>query len=49
MDLDAVRTFVAAAFGLTIDMVGPVFGNEAFLDEIADSAELATLLGANSR
>ncbi|MBL7488659.1 LysR family transcriptional regulator [Frankia sp. AgB1.9] len=40
---------LAAAFGLTIDMVGPVFGNEALLDEIADSAELSTLVGANSR
>lgn len=33
---------LAAAFGLTIDLVGPVFGNEALLAEIADSAELAT-------
>ena len=36
---------LAAAFGLTIDLVGPVFGNEALLAEIADSAELATLAG----
>ncbi|GAB3939534.1 LysR family transcriptional regulator [Micromonospora vulcania] len=36
---------LAAAFGLTIDVVGPVFGNEALLAEIADSAELATLAG----
>lgn len=40
---------LAAAFGLTIDMVGPVFGNEALLAEIADSADLATLVGENSR
>jgi DNA-binding transcriptional LysR family regulator len=40
---------LAAAFGLTIDMVGPVFGNEALLAEIADSAELATLVGERSR
>ncbi|GAA2634183.1 LysR family transcriptional regulator [Paractinoplanes durhamensis] len=40
---------LAAAFGLTIDMVGPVFGNEALLAEIADSAELATLVGEGSR
>jgi DNA-binding transcriptional LysR family regulator len=40
---------LAAAFGLTIDMLGPVFGNETLLDEIADSADLATLVGENSR
>jgi DNA-binding transcriptional LysR family regulator len=40
---------LAAAFGLTIDVVGPVFGNEALLAEIADSAELATLVGERSR
>ena len=39
----------AAAFGLTIDVVGPVFGNEAMLDEIAGSARLATLVGKGSR
>jgi DNA-binding transcriptional LysR family regulator len=40
---------LAAAFGLTIDVVGPVFGNEALLAEIADSSELATFVGAGSR
>ncbi|MEV6150382.1 LysR family transcriptional regulator [Nonomuraea sp. NPDC052129] len=40
---------LAAAFGLTIDMVGPSFGIEALLAEIADSAELATLVGEGSR
>jgi DNA-binding transcriptional LysR family regulator len=40
---------LAAAFGLTIDVVGPVFGNEALLAEIADSTQLATLVGAGSR
>ncbi|QNP75252.1 LysR family transcriptional regulator [Streptomyces roseirectus] len=40
---------LAAAFGLTIDVVGPVFGNEALLDEIADSADLGTLVGEGSR
>lgn len=40
---------LAAAFGLTIDVVGPVFGNEALLAEIADSPELATLVGERSR
>jgi DNA-binding transcriptional LysR family regulator len=37
------------AFGLTIDVVGPLFGNEVLLAEIADSAELATLVGARSQ
>jgi len=40
---------LAAAFGLTIDVVGPAFGNEALLAEIADSASLATLVGEGSR
>jgi len=40
---------LAAAFGLTIDGVGPVFGNEALLAEIADSSELATLAGERTR
>jgi DNA-binding transcriptional LysR family regulator len=40
---------LAAEFGLTIDVVGPVFGNEALLAEIADSAELTTLVGERTR
>jgi DNA-binding transcriptional LysR family regulator len=40
---------LAEAFGLTIDMIGPVFGNEALLDELADSPNLATLIGRRSR
>jgi DNA-binding transcriptional LysR family regulator len=40
---------LGAAFGLTIDVVGPVFGYEALLAELADSAELATLVGERSR
>jgi DNA-binding transcriptional LysR family regulator len=40
---------LAAAFGLTIDVVGPNFGNEAMLDEIAVSPHLATFVGAGSR
>jgi DNA-binding transcriptional LysR family regulator len=40
---------LATAFGLTIDRVGPVFGNEVLLAEIADSAELATLAGERTR
>lgn len=40
---------LATEFGLTIDVVGPHFGNEALLAEIADSAELSTLVGAGSQ
>jgi DNA-binding transcriptional LysR family regulator len=40
---------LATTFGVTIDVVGPVFGNEALLAEIADSSDLATLVGESSR
>lgn len=40
---------LSAAFGLTIDVVGPTFGNEALLAEIAESADLATFVGEGSR
>ncbi|WP_405164006.1 LysR family transcriptional regulator [Nocardia sp. NBC_01499] len=40
---------LVAAFGLTIDVVGPVFGNETMLADIADSADLSTLVGERSR
>jgi DNA-binding transcriptional LysR family regulator len=40
---------LAATFGLTIDVVGPSFGYEALLAEIADSPVLATLVGEGSR
>jgi DNA-binding transcriptional LysR family regulator len=40
---------LAAAFGLTIDRVGPVFGNEVLMAEIADSSQLATLAGERTR
>jgi DNA-binding transcriptional LysR family regulator len=40
---------LADALGLTIDVVGPSFGNEALMDEIADSSELATFVGEGSR
>ncbi|GGZ68160.1 LysR family transcriptional regulator [Streptomyces echinoruber] len=40
---------LATTFGITIDVVGPVFGNEALLAEIADSADLATLVDEGSR
>ena len=40
---------LAAAFGLTIDTRGPLFGAESLLAEIAGSATLANLVGAGSR
>ncbi|MFF2808701.1 LysR family transcriptional regulator [Streptomyces sp. NPDC058000] len=36
---------LAAAFGLTIDTIGPDFGVEALLDTLADSATLASFFG----
>lgn len=40
---------LAKTFGLTIDTIGPVFGVEALLAEIADSTSLANLVGEGSR
>ncbi|WP_238010008.1 LysR family transcriptional regulator [Dactylosporangium sp. AC04546] len=40
---------LAAVFGLTIDVAGPVFGNEAQLADIAASPTLSTLVGEHSR
>jgi len=40
---------LAAAFGLTIDAIGPNFGTEPLLETVADSPELATFIGAESR
>jgi DNA-binding transcriptional LysR family regulator len=40
---------LATAFGLTIDTIGPSFGVETVLAEIADSTRLATFAGAGSR
>lgn len=40
---------LAETFGLTIDALGPAFGVEALLAEIADSADLAHLIGRQSR
>jgi DNA-binding transcriptional LysR family regulator len=48
-EVSAYYVEFAAAFGLSIDVVGPVFGYEALLAEIADSAELTTLVGERSR
>ncbi|HEY2280873.1 MAG TPA: LysR family transcriptional regulator [Streptosporangiaceae bacterium] len=36
---------LAAAFGLSIEVTGPDFGTEPLLDVVAESAELATLVG----
>lgn len=40
---------LAAAFPLRIDAVGPDFGPEAMMDTLADSAEVATLVGSGDR
>ncbi|MEV0294336.1 LysR family transcriptional regulator [Nocardia sp. NPDC050710] len=40
---------LATAFGLTIDTIGPSFGIEALLAELADSTQLATFVGEGSR
>lgn len=40
---------LAAAFGLTIDVLGPSFGAEVLLTEIAESPTLANLIGERSR
>lgn len=40
---------LAAAFDLHVDAAGPNFGDEVLLDALADSADLATLVGARDR
>lgn len=40
---------LAARFGLTIEATGPDFGTEPLVDTIADSAVLATFVGADTR
>ncbi|MFD5451807.1 LysR family transcriptional regulator [Streptomyces sp. NPDC003470] len=40
---------LSEAFGLRIDAAGPNFGNEVLLDTLADSADVATLVGARDR
>lgn len=40
---------LAAAFGFTIDTVGPNFGTPVLVDVIADSPTLATFVGADTR
>ncbi|NUT97742.1 MAG: LysR family transcriptional regulator [Saccharothrix sp.] len=39
----------AAAFGLTIDTVGPHYGTSPLLDVVADSPDIATLVGERTR
>lgn len=40
---------LTTTFGFTIDVLGPVLAKEALLDEIADSSDLAILIGGGSR
>ncbi|HEX4432326.1 MAG TPA: LysR family transcriptional regulator [Frankiaceae bacterium] len=40
---------LAGRFDLRIDAAGPNFGNEVLLDTLADSADVATLVGARDR
>jgi DNA-binding transcriptional LysR family regulator len=40
---------LAAAFDLRIDAAGPHFGDEVLLDTLAESADVATLVGARDR
>ncbi|AXB42602.1 LysR family transcriptional regulator [Amycolatopsis albispora] len=40
---------LTTAFDLRLDAAGPHFGNEVLLDTIADSADVATLVGARDR
>ncbi|MGW5455246.1 LysR substrate-binding domain-containing protein [Nocardia sp. NPDC003979] len=40
---------LSQTFGLSIDALGPHFGDEALMDALADSASLATLVGSGDR
>ncbi|MFG3103607.1 LysR family transcriptional regulator [Streptomyces sp. NPDC048182] len=40
---------LAAAFDLRVDAAGPNFGDEVLLDTLAESADVATLVGARDR
>ncbi|MFF3264003.1 LysR family transcriptional regulator [Streptomyces sp. NPDC002932] len=40
---------LSEAFGLSIDALGPNFGDEALMDALADSDALATLVGSGDR
>lgn len=40
---------LSQAFGLSVDALGPNFGDEALMDALADSDSLATLIGSDDR
>lgn len=40
---------LSEAFGLSIDALGPNFGDEALMDALAESSSLATLVGSGDR
>ncbi|WP_040808296.1 LysR family transcriptional regulator [Nocardia concava] len=42
-------TELTTTFGFTLDVLGPVFAKESLLDELADSPDLATLVGEGTR
>ncbi|MYR05544.1 LysR family transcriptional regulator [Gordonia sp. SID5947] len=48
-DWGAYYAELASTFGLRIDVLGPNFGGEVLLAEIADSPDLATFVGEGSR
>ncbi|KAB8162517.1 LysR family transcriptional regulator [Streptomyces sp. 3MP-14] len=49
MEWSAFYAALAETFGLSIDALGPHFGDEALMDTLADSPSLATLVGAGDR
>ncbi|ADP81198.1 LysR family transcriptional regulator [Pseudofrankia inefficax] len=48
-EVSAYYDELAATFGITIDVLGPAFGAEVLVTEIAESATLANLVGEGSR
>lgn len=40
---------LSQTFGLSVDTLGPNFGDEALMDALADSTSLATLIGSDDR
>ncbi|MFF2901195.1 LysR family transcriptional regulator [Streptomyces sp. NPDC057966] len=46
---EAFYQALSEAFGLSIDALGPNFGDEALMDALADSTALATLVGSGDR
>ncbi|MEV8319322.1 LysR family transcriptional regulator [Streptomyces sp. NPDC059900] len=49
MEWAAFYQTLSEAFGLSIDALGPHFGDEALMDALADSTSLATLIGSGDR